>query len=111
MGIMNSLLLENNEANVVTIAKYTEPKLYVATLHFCACSESKKRFYKILILSIKSKALSRLCKLYHFKMIGTSYTNDVQLKVPSFQKSHFCCDIKYSSDTLSIYIFLIRLKL
>ena len=34
----------------------------------------------------KSKALSRLCKLSHFKLTGRSCTDTVQEKVPSFQK-------------------------
>ena len=36
----------------------------------------------------KSKALLRLRKLCHFKMIGTSCIDEVWVKVPSFQKSH-----------------------
>ena len=34
----------------------------------------------------KSKALSRLCRLSHFKMTGRSCTDKVREKVPSFQK-------------------------
>ena len=43
-------------------------------------------------------------------MTGRSCTDEVRLKLPSFQKVTFYCDIKYSSDMLSIYI-LISLKL
>ena len=34
----------------------------------------------------QSKALSKLCKLCHFKMTGRSCTDEVRVKVPSFQK-------------------------
>ena len=43
-------------------------------------------------------------------MTGRSCTDEVRVKVPSFKKSHFKCDITYSSDMLSIYI-LTGLKL
>ena len=43
----------------------------------------------ILFILKKSKALSRLCKGFHFKMTGRSCTDEVRVKVHSFQKSHF----------------------
>ena len=44
-------------------------------------------------------------------MSGRSCTDEVRVKVPSFQKvTLFYCDIKYSYDMLSIYI-LTSLKL
>ena len=41
----------------------------------------------------KSKALSRFCKLSHFKKTVKSCTDKVQEKVPSFQKGKLYCVI------------------
>ena len=58
----------------------------------------------------KSKGLSRLCQLSHFKMTGRSCTDKVREKVTSFQKVTLFSVTKYCAGTLSIYI-LISLKL
>ena len=39
-----------------------------------------------LMLYKQTKALPRLCKLFHLKMTCTFCTDDVRVKVPSFQK-------------------------
>ena len=41
-----------------------------------------------------------------FKMTGTSCTDDARVKVRSFQKVTLFNNITYSTDTLSIYIFV-----
>ena len=57
---------------------YTGTMLYVGTLQFfCACSELKSLLQSFNAMK-KSKALSRLCKLSHFKMTGISCTDTVR---------------------------------
>ena len=51
----------------------------------------------------QTKVLPRLCKLFHLKITCTFRTDDVRVKVSSFQKSHNFFNIKYSTETLSLF--------
>ena len=53
-------------------------------------------FYK------STKALRRFCRSFHLQMTVTSCTDDARVKVPS----HFFYNMKYSTETPSICIFL-----
>ena len=47
---------------------------------------------------------------FSYKKTGTTCKDDARVKVPSFQKVTFYYNIKYSTETLFIYIF-VRLKM
>ena len=47
-----------------------------------------------------------LCWSFHLKMTGTSCTDDARVKVPSFQNVTFFYNMKYSTETPSICIFV-----
>ena len=54
-----------------------------------------------------TKALPRLCRSFHLKIIGISCKDDARVKVPSFQKvTYFSTILKYSTETLFICIFV-----
>ena len=57
-------------------------------------------------IDILTKALPRLCKVFRLERTFTSCTDEVRIKVPSFKKAVHFFNIKYSSATLSVYIFL-----
>ena len=65
---------------------------------------TKFKFYK------KVQGFVETLQLCHFKMTGRPCTDEVPVKVPSFQKVTLFSVINYSSGTLSIYI-LISLKM
>ena len=51
-------------------------------------------------------ALSRLCRSFHLKMTGTSGTDDARVRYSHFKKSQFFYNMKYSTETRSIYTFV-----
>ena len=52
------------------------------------------------------QSFAEILNLFHFKTTLTSYTDDVRDKVPSFKKSHILLNMKKSTKTLSIHIFV-----
>ena len=72
-----------------TVVSYTDDHLTILRYY---------RVYKI----------PRLCKLFNLKMTCTSYyTDDVRVKVPSFQKVTLFLRYENSTDTLSIYVLVV----
>ena len=43
---------------------------------------------------------------FHLNMTGNAFTDDARVKVPSFQKVTFFYNMKYSTETPSICIFV-----
>ena len=68
---------------------YTEQNFLFVTLHFYVSFESKNWFIQTPWLYISTNVLPKLCMPFHFKMAGTSSTDDARVKVPSFQKVAF----------------------
>ena len=64
------------------------------------------RAYKIYAFINEAFTLLRLRKLFHLKMMRTSCTDEVTVKIPSFQKVTLFYDIKYSTETLLVYVFV-----
>ena len=65
---------------------YTAANSELVTSYFYTSSEINNRVIKNSCFYKQSKALVRLCKLFHLKMTCTFCTDDVRVKVPSFQK-------------------------
>ena len=72
---------------------YTDPKLWVSTLHFCACSESKNRSYNILIL-YKIQGFAETLQIMSFQNDWYILHRRGPSKGTFILKSHtFKCDI------------------
>ena len=54
-----------------------------------------------------NKALTRLCRSFHLKMTGTSWSDDARVKVPSFQKVPFFLQYEiFHKDAINLYFCL-----
>ena len=69
---------------------------------FCASSESKNRLNN----RFDSRNKPRLYKLFDFKTTRISCTDEVRVKVPSVKNHTFYFNIKHSTVTVSVYIFV-----
>ena len=61
-------------------------QLLIGHLTFFTLVQKVKSIIKKSCFYKQTKALPRLCKLFHSKMTCTFCTDDVRVKVPSFQK-------------------------
>ena len=68
-------------------------KFLIGHLTFYASFENNVRLCKI-YASINQPRFWQDCISFHLKMTGTSCTDDVRVKVPTFQKSHLFYNIK-----------------
>ena len=71
----------------IYLSKNTLSPSYKWPPYIFALGQKVKTALTKLLFSKKSKALSRLCKLGHFKMTHTPCTDEDQVEIPSFQKA------------------------